>query len=59
MNKLELITALENGREAFLELFASLDDEEMLLEDPKTDWSLKDLLAHLTRWEAEVVSSGR
>ena len=55
MNKLELITALEYGREAFLELFTELDDEEMLVADPKTGWSLKDILCHLTRWEAEVV----
>jgi hypothetical protein len=55
VNKLELITALEIGREAFLELFAPLDDEEMLQPDPISGWSLKDILAHLTRWEAEVV----
>jgi len=55
MNKLELITALENGREAFLELFTELEDEEMLVPDPKNGWSLKDILCHLTRWEAEVV----
>lgn len=55
MNKQELITALETGRENFLELFSSLDDEEMLLRDPKTGWSIKDILAHLTRWEAELV----
>jgi hypothetical protein len=55
MNKQELITALETGRENFLELFSSLDDEEMLLQDPITGWSLKDILAHLTRWEAELV----
>lgn len=55
MNKAEILTALEAGREDFLELIEDLSEEEM--EQPRVveDWSVKDILAHLARWEAELV----
>ena len=55
MNKRELLYELESSREWFLELIDDVLDEGF--EDPGVNgnWSLKDVLAHLTRWEAELV----
>ena len=55
MNKMELFDALETSREGFLELIDDLRDDAF--EEPGVNgaWSLKDVLAHLTRWEAELV----
>ncbi len=55
MNKTELLEALENSREEFLELIKEMDEEAMLFKSSAEDWSVKDILAHLTRWEAELV----
>lgn len=55
MNKTELLEALENSREEFLELIEGMDEEAMLFKSSPEDWSVKDILAHLTRWEAELV----
>lgn len=55
MNKTELLEALETGRENFLELLEDMDDDAMLYKGSQEDWSVKDILAHLTRWEAELV----
>ena len=55
MNKRELLDELESSRERFLELIDDLADDAF--EEPGVNgaWSLKDVLAHLTRWEAELV----
>jgi hypothetical protein len=55
MNKQELIEALEEGREDFLELLEDISDEEMLESGVAGEWSIKDILSHLSRWEAELV----
>jgi hypothetical protein len=55
MNKGELLNELESSRERFLELIDDIQDDAF--EEPGVNgaWSLKDVLAHLTRWEAELV----
>jgi len=55
MNKDTLLTRLEESREAFLDTFDDLPDELLLKPGVAGDWSLKDLLAHLTMWEAELI----
>jgi hypothetical protein len=55
MNKKDLLAALEDTHERLTEAIASLSEEEMLLPGTMGDWSVKDLLAHLSRWEAELV----
>jgi hypothetical protein len=55
MTKDELLVALETGRETFLDALDGLSDEQMTAPGVNGEWSLKDLLAHLTRWEAELV----
>jgi hypothetical protein len=55
MNKDELLDALEDGREQFLEPLDNLPDEAFLETGVMDDWTLKDILAHLSAWEGEVV----
>jgi hypothetical protein len=55
MNKEEILTALEDEREHFLEVIEGLSDEEMVEAGVVGPWSVKDTLAHLSRWEAELV----
>ena len=55
MNKSELLEALENGREEFLELIDDLEEDTILHKTNRDDWTVKDILSHLTRWEAELV----
>jgi hypothetical protein len=55
MDKNQLLEALENGREQFLDLIEGLSEEELQQPDVVGDWSIKDILAHLSRWEGELV----
>jgi hypothetical protein len=55
MNKQGILTALENEREKFLDLIDGLSEEELLEPGVTGDWTIKDILSHLTRWEAELV----
>jgi len=55
MTKDEILDALEDGREKFLDAIDGLTDEAMQEPGVCRDWSLKDLLSHITRWEAELV----
>jgi len=55
MNKNELISALEDSHERLLESIEGLSPEAMVEPGVVGEWSVKDVLAHLSRWEAEVV----
>jgi hypothetical protein len=55
MNRDELIEKLERSRENFLELVEDLDDAAMVEVLTSDHWSITDILAHLARWEAELV----
>jgi hypothetical protein len=55
MNKAQLLVALENEREEFLELIDDLDEKTILEKTDQGGWTVKDILSHLTRWEAELV----
>jgi len=55
MKKDKLISALTDGRQEFLNLLEDVSTEEMDIPGVLNQWSLKDLLVHLTRWEAELV----
>lgn len=55
MNKPELLTALRKSHEDFLQAIEGLTEEEMNEPGVNGDWSVKDILSHLTRWEAELV----
>lgn len=55
MNKKEMISALDNGRAEFLEIINEISAEQMELPGVVDSWSVKDILVHLTRWEAEII----
>ena len=56
MNKEELINKLENSRERFLEALDDLSDDAYHKPGVIDDWSIKDILAHITMWEAQVIT---
>lgn len=55
MTKSEILTALNEGRERFLEAIEDLTPDRMKETGVVGEWSVKDILVHLTRWEAELV----
>jgi hypothetical protein len=55
MNKTEIINALTESREIILEVIQDIPVREMETPGVIDDWSVKDILVHLTRWEAELV----
>ena len=55
MKKQDLLRELEEEREHFLDVIDGLSDEDMEQPGVMDGWSVKDLLAHLTMWEAELI----
>ena len=55
MTKDEILDALEDEREKMLAALDGLSDEEMLDPTVADSWSVKDIIAHLNAWEAELV----
>jgi hypothetical protein len=55
MTRDEILDALEDSREKFLDAIEGLPDEA--IEEPGVvgDWSVKDILSHLIAWEGEIV----
>jgi uncharacterized damage-inducible protein DinB len=55
MKKTELVDRLRRTRYTLLDALKGLNEEDMLKPNAVNKWSLKDLLAHLASWDAEVV----
>jgi len=55
MNKQEVLIALEESREKFLDAIEGIPEETLQEPGVAGEWSVKDILVHLTRWEAELV----
>ncbi len=55
MTQDEVLDALEDSRETFLDAIDGLNDEAMLQPGVVGDWSIKDILSHLIAWEAELI----
>ena len=55
MEKEKLLSSLTTGRADFLKAIQDLSDQEMLTPGVVEQWSVKDILVHLTRWEAEII----
>ena len=55
MNKQELLSAMESSRRELLDAIAGLTDEAMLEPDVVGAWSVRDVLQHISLWEAELV----
>ena len=55
MEKKELISNLEKSRADFLEIINTIPEEDFELPGEIGSWAAKDILVHLTRWEAEII----
>lgn len=55
MTQDEILDALEDEREKLMEAIDGLDDERLCEPGAAGDWSIKDVLYHLSMWEAELV----
>jgi len=52
MTQQELLNGIRDGREQLESIWAGLDEAQMTRRPgPQSDWSVKDLIAHLTYWE--------
>ncbi len=56
MDKIELLETLEDERLEAVDLLEGLSDEVMLEPGVEGQWSIKDILAHLTAWEGQTVT---
>ncbi len=55
MNKQQLLQKLDLAWTAFTESFAGLSDAQMAEPGVMGDWSVKDIVAHVTTWEEEAL----
>jgi hypothetical protein len=57
MEKEEILDQLDSSREQLLVLLEPLSDEALLQPGVMGEWSVADILAHLTAWESELVTA--
>ena len=55
MTKTEILAKLEEGREQFLDAIEGLSENDLQQPGVVGEWSVKDILVHLARWETELV----
>ena len=55
MEKAKLLKNLDAGWTALLDSYASMTDAEMMQPGVTGEWSVKDLIAHVTSWEEEAL----
>ena len=55
MTKQQLLKKIDAAWEAFKESYAGLSDSQLLESGVTGDWSVKDILAHVTWWEEEAL----
>ena len=55
MDKSKLLKNLEAAWTALLESYAGLTDVEMMRNGVIGEWSVKDIIAHVTAWEEEAL----
>lgn len=55
MKKAELLSALDESHETYLELLQGLSEEKLTQPNTVGEWSFKDVLVHLSMWEAEAI----
>jgi hypothetical protein len=56
MNKMELLESLEDSRQELVEMLENLPDAALLEPGVSGNWSIKDILTHLTYWEGQTVT---
>jgi len=55
MDKQQLLKRLEKAWAAIVESYAGLSDSQLMEPDVTSNWSVKDILAHVTTWEEEAL----
>jgi hypothetical protein len=55
MNRQQLLTRLDTAWQVFLESYAGLSHSQLTESGVVDDWSVKDILAHVTTWEEEAL----
>jgi Protein of unknown function (DUF1706) len=55
MDRSQLLTRLDQAWEAFKASYAGLSDLELMEPGVTGDWSVRDIIAHVTRWEEEAL----
>jgi hypothetical protein len=55
MKKQRLLNKLEQAWESFKESYAGLSDDKLVEPGVTGDWSVKDILAHVSWWEEEAL----
>lgn len=56
MNREEILEQLDNSRIQLLELLEAIPDDPLVEPGTIGEWSIADVLAHLTAWESELVT---
>lgn len=56
MNKKELLTMLESERSRWDDLIATLSKEQLSTPGVVGQWSVKDMISHLTTWESRPIA---
>lgn len=56
VQKEQILRELRESRAEFLDAIEGLDESEIMEPGVVGEWSIKDLLAHLNRWEGELVT---
>lgn len=56
MSKADILVSLKSNREAMLKSLDGLSEAQMQEPGVSGDWSIKDILVHLSLWEAELVT---
>jgi hypothetical protein len=55
MDKAQLLRRLDRAWASFRESYAGLSDEELAEPGVAADWSVRDIIAHVTSWEEEAI----
>lgn len=56
MDRLQLLKRLDRAWQAFQESYAGLSDAQLLEPGVMGDWSVRDIIAHVTWWEEEALT---
>lgn len=56
MDRLQLLKRLERAWQTFKESYAGLSDAQLLEPGVMGDWSVRDIIAHVTWWEEEALT---
>jgi hypothetical protein len=55
MTKIRILELIRSERDALEQILAGLSEEQMTQPEVENDWSVKDILAHITDWEKRMV----